>query len=426
MSNSSTRAVLVLAVGATIFFGGSARAAQVIGVNYESPGDPIFTWIQSASPSACPYVIINAPNNGNLVSGDPQYVPTSSWSPSLASWTALSATLHAHGVKVICYVDSAFTNRPAWQVENDMAQYLVDGFTVDGFFVDDVAWGWGNAAGDGSGTVGAWYTGLYNYAHSTMTTWGNSHFATSPTIIINPGGIGDSSSWMGACDIDVDFEGPYSTFTGVGGTVFNGYTSWSDSGTWVTGFPASRFFHVVTNVPNTATVDNIFNGAAAKNAGYVFTTNLSCDWQAGVNTYGTDPTQSIWNEAITDAGGGGTSTISSVTEAVTGGNLKFSYHYTGTWTYYHVFIDTDRSAATGYTIAGLGANYMIENGNLYRSTANGSGWNWASAGTVTYTNSGGVATFTVPLTSIGSPAHFNAAYQVATSSTSYTTGAYNY
>jgi len=401
------------------------KAAQVIGVTYESPGDPIFTWAGSASPTACPYVIINAPNNGNLVSGDPQYIPTSSWSPSLAQWTSMTSTLHAHGIKVICYVDSAFTNRPVWQVENDMAQYLIDGFTVDGFFIDDVAWGWSSAAGDGSGTVGNWYTNLYNYVHSTMTTWNNSLFATSPTVIINPGGIGDVSSWMNACDIDVDFEGPYQTFTGVSGTVFNGYTSWSPSGTWVTSFPASRFLQVVTNVGSTSTVDTIFNGAAGKNAGYLFTTNLSCDWQAGINTYGTTPSQAIWNEEIFKGGGGG-STISNVTESLNSGKYKFSYNFTGTWSYFHVFLDTDRSASTGYTVAGIGADYMIENGTLYHATANGSGWNWASAGTVTYTNSGGVATFTVNATSLGSPTHLNAAYQVATSATSYTTGAFVY
>ena len=125
-SASTLSTAVVAGTLSLLFLCAPTRAAQVIGVTYESPGDPIFTWVQSASPSACPYVIINAPNNGNLVSGDPQYVPTSSWSPSLAQWTALSANLHAHGVKVICYVDSGFTSRAGWQVENDMAQYLID------------------------------------------------------------------------------------------------------------------------------------------------------------------------------------------------------------------------------------------------------------------------------------------------------------
>jgi len=278
---------------------GGAQAAKTMGFTYESPGDPIFTWIQNAGPSKVPYVILNAPNNGNLVSGDPNYIPTSSWSPSLSSWVNLSASLHAAGIKVICYVDSAWTNRPVWQVENDMSQYLLDGFTVDGYFIDDVAWGWNDTSGDGSGTThGAWYTNLYNFAHTTMPSWNNPNLAASPTIINNPGGIGDVSNWMSTCDLNVIFEGPYQTFTNSSGTTFNGYTSWSPSGTWVTSYPASRFINLVTNVGNTATVDTIFNGASTKRAGYLYVTNVSCDWQAGFNTYGTDPTHSIWNEEI--------------------------------------------------------------------------------------------------------------------------------
>jgi len=293
------KTTLAIATIAVLSSGTAARAAHTMGFTYEAPGDPIFTWAQNAGSTKVPYVIINAPNNGNLCSGDTGYIPTSSWSPPLSSWTALSASLHAKGIKVICYVDSAFTNRPLWQVENDMSQYLLDGFTVDGFFVDDIAWGWSATSGDGSGlSHGTWYTNLYNFVHTTIPSWNNPKYSTSPTEIINPGGIGDVSNWMNVCNLDVDFEGPYNTFTGVGGTVFHGYTSWSPSGTWVTSYPASRFINLVTNVSSTSTVDSIFSGATTKNAGFLYVTNVSCDWQAGFNTYGTDPTSSIWNEEI--------------------------------------------------------------------------------------------------------------------------------
>jgi hypothetical protein len=47
--------------------------------------------------------------------------------------------------------------------------------------------------------------------------------------------------------------------------------------------------------------------------------------------------------------------------------------------YHHVFIDTDSDPKTGYAVlevpAGLGADYMIENDVLYRST--GADWSWA-------------------------------------------------
>lgn len=44
-------------------------------------------------------------------------------------------------------------------------------------------------------------------------------------------------------------------------------------------------------------------------------------------------------------------------------------------TYRHVFIDSDDNPATGYRFGGVGADYLIENGSLYRHV--GPGWAWA-------------------------------------------------
>ncbi|MBC8132507.1 MAG: spherulation-specific family 4 protein [Deltaproteobacteria bacterium] len=65
----------------------------------------------------------------------------------------------------------------------------------------------------------------------------------------------------------------------------------------------------------------------------------------------------------------------------------FQYSTPGTW--YRVFIDNDRNAGTGFPTAGIGANFMLENGTLFRHV--GPGWNWATVGAVTYSN-GGVST----------------------------------
>jgi len=45
------------------------------------------------------------------------------------------------------------------------------------------------------------------------------------------------------------------------------------------------------------------------------------------------------------------------------------------FTWKHIFIDADANASTGYSMAGIGAEYLIENGTLYRQSA--PGWNWA-------------------------------------------------
>jgi hypothetical protein len=46
--------------------------------------------------------------------------------------------------------------------------------------------------------------------------------------------------------------------------------------------------------------------------------------------------------------------------------------------YKHVFIDSDADAGTGYLVGGIGADYLIENGELYRHRE--SGWRWEHRG----------------------------------------------
>jgi hypothetical protein len=51
------------------------------------------------------------------------------------------------------------------------------------------------------------------------------------------------------------------------------------------------------------------------------------------------------------------------------------------------FIDSDYNEATGYSNDWVdGADYLIEDGRVYKSTANGSGWNWQRTGTAEFDN----------------------------------------
>ena len=60
------------------------------------------------------------------------------------------------------------------------------------------------------------------------------------------------------------------------------------------------------------------------------------------------------------------------------------YHFDGgmdVFNYRHVYIDTDRNPATGFPIlSNVGANFLLENGTLYRYTGSGGSWSWAVAG----------------------------------------------
>ena len=91
-------------------------------------------------------------------------------------------------------------------------------------------------------------------------------------------------------------------------------------------------------------------------------------------------------------------------------NLYFSYQVAGNIDFngyfYHIFIDTDMSQATGYRGPdgnySIGADYMVENGGLWHySGSGGSSWSWESAGNIQYAISGDRIELAIPLFTIG-------------------------
>ena len=67
------------------------------------------------------------------------------------------------------------------------------------------------------------------------------------------------------------------------------------------------------------------------------------------------------------------------------------------------FLDTDDNPATGYAAAGWtnpsGAEFMLENANLYRH--GGSGWSWTPRGQATFARNDSVVEAAVPLSGLG-------------------------
>jgi len=83
-------------------------------------------------------------------------------------------------------------------------------------------------------------------------------------------------------------------------------------------------------------------------------------------------------------------------------NVNYRMSYTGSWTLFQVFIDTDQNAATGYATGGIGADYFVENGTLYQHTGASSSWTWNNLGGVAaYSNSGSSAAWTVSRAAMG-------------------------
>ncbi|MFN8496045.1 MAG: DUF4832 domain-containing protein [Caldilineaceae bacterium] len=90
-------------------------------------------------------------------------------------------------------------------------------------------------------------------------------------------------------------------------------------------------------------------------------------------------------------------------------NVYYQFNYTGAFTYFRVYIDTDQNVATGFQTNSIGANYLLENNNLYAYTGAGTNWSWRLIKAVAYTNAGGLAKWTVVRADIGESATPNQA-----------------
>ncbi|MFG1710921.1 spherulation-specific family 4 protein [Nonomuraea sp. M3C6] len=88
--------------------------------------------------------------------------------------------------------------------------------------------------------------------------------------------------------------------------------------------------------------------------------------------------------------------ISSPTAALTSTTATYSAQFNVPYAFHHVFIDTDNNAATGYSVAGVGAEYMIEDAGLFRYV--GPSWNWSSVSGVSplVSTTGGLYRWSVP------------------------------
>ena len=88
-------------------------------------------------------------------------------------------------------------------------------------------------------------------------------------------------------------------------------------------------------------------------------------------------------------------------------NSQYSFYYSASDTYHRVYIDTDESAATGFSTCSLGANYLLEGGSLYGYTGNGTSWSWSQIKAVTSSIGASSASWTVARADLGETAYPN-------------------
>jgi hypothetical protein len=103
-----------------------------------------------------------------------------------------------------------------------------------------------------------------------------------------------------------------------------------------------------------------------------------------------------------------TATSSTLSIGSTATSLTFALTYQGTPSFVRVYIDSDQNAATGYPVDGIGADYLLENGYLYRYSGSGGSWAWTLIETVALAESNGVASWSVAPSQLGSPGGINA------------------
>jgi len=102
--------------------------------------------------------------------------------------------------------------------------------------------------------------------------------------------------------------------------------------------------------------------------------------------------------------------------SATATTITFQSTYSGTPSWVAVFVDTDQKATTGYPLSGTGADYLVENGFLYRYSGSGGSWAWTQLKSVSFTQSNGVATWNIARSDLGSPSgitaigNYNSAY----------------
>lgn len=90
-------------------------------------------------------------------------------------------------------------------------------------------------------------------------------------------------------------------------------------------------------------------------------------------------------------------------------NVYYQFTYSGSADYYQVLIDTNQSTANGLQIGGIGADFLVENGNLYRYTGTGATWTWTLLKPVTHTKKNNIAKWTVARADLGESATPNQA-----------------
>ena len=211
-----------------------------------------------------------------------------------SSWKTVIDAAHAHGTKVLGYVDTGYfgastparstvlgdTDATSWtvQAQQDINRwYSFYGSSIDGIFMDDGM----NTCGPttGSNAYANLYINLNDYIHSNHP---------GSLTVVNPG-ITVPQCYEDSADIIVTFEGDEATYlsppTGVG------------PATWQLNADPNKFWNIIYNVTS-AQLSTVMGQSKQDNAGYVYATSDTLP-----NPYDTAPTGTYWSNELTASQG---------------------------------------------------------------------------------------------------------------------------
>ena len=336
--------LLVAFFMATLFASGQTRLAVP---SYQNPGTTTWSNWAAQGPAAVGIMIVDI-DNGD----DPTYYP--------AVDAAIQAT-RKQGIFVLGYTYTNYGTRDPSLVRAAINN-VYQNYGVDGIFFDEAAVNC-NDANTYSGTQFLYYEELTNYVRQNQ--------AGARIIVLNPGTTSANDCWMSITNILANWENS--------GGLSAYQTSYTDYA-WIHQYPPDRFWHIVLGVTQ-AQLPTALGLAQSRNAGWVYISDSAFNAYNQIPVYWTAeaaalteqgvqaPFATAWPNSITTTGGTMNGRVSFRWRAVTG----------AVW---HIFLDTDRNAKTGYTGAGLsiGAEYMFEGSSLtaqlYKYTGSGTNWSW--------------------------------------------------
>ncbi|MBP6882460.1 MAG: VCBS repeat-containing protein [Candidatus Levybacteria bacterium] len=87
-------------------------------------------------------------------------------------------------------------------------------------------------------------------------------------------------------------------------------------------------------------------------------------------------------------------TVTNPSTSNTAVNATYNFTYSGSPTFWRIYIDADLNAGTGFAAnAGVGADYLVENGTVYKHA--GGDWSWTEIGSAIFSTSNPVVGWTI-------------------------------